>query len=510
MHRVIRVALRGGALGALACGGMLGTAGGAAAALPPIKHVFVIVGENESASTTFGASSPAPYLSQTLKAQGAFIPNYYGVGHSSLDNYIAMVSGQAPNMSTSADCGTFADFPSPTSMNSAGQENGEGCVYPSDVPTLMSQMDTAHLTWKGYMDSMGADPARDSATCSHPTVGNPDLTEGGETAAPFDEYATRHDPFVYFHSVIDNAAECNSNVVNLSQLTTDLSSVATTPNYTFVTPDLCNDGHDGTGATCPGGGGLAQFDNFLHTTVPEITNSPAYKQDGLLIVIFDEAVGDATSCCGELPGPGEPFPGGGTGTGGGITGAVLLSQYIKPGTTTQTPYNHYSMLGSVEDLFGLSRIGYAAGTTAFGSDVFTNFGNNPPPPNPVAPVISSFKVKPASVSHKHEKLTISYTESEAATTKLTFEKVTKGYKQKGKKACKVLKPGKTKPKHTSSCTVIKVLGTISHTDTAGANKIAFNGKIKGHSLAAGSYIVSAVPTASGLKGKAHTAKFKIT
>jgi phosphatidylinositol-3-phosphatase len=503
MNRVIRVALRGVALAALACGGTLGTAGGAAAALPPIKHVFVIVGENESASTTFGASSPAPYLSQTLKAEGAYIQNYYGVGHSSLDNYVAMVSGQAPNMSTSADCGTFADFPSPTSMNSAGQENGEGCVYPTDVPTLMSQMDTAHLTWKGYMDSMGADPARDSATCSHPTVGNPDLTEGGETAAPFDEYATRHDPFVYFHSVIDNATECNANVVNLSHLTTDLSSIATTPNYTFVTPDLCNDGHDGTGVTCPGGGGLAQFDKFLQTTVPEITNSPAYKQDGLLIVLFDEAVGDATSCCGELPGPGEPFPGGGTtGTGGGITGAVLLSQYIKPGTVTQTAYNHYSMLGSVEDLFGLARIGDAKGTTAFGSDVFTK--------PPVAPVISSFKVKPASFSHKHEAATITYTESEAATTKLTFEKISKGDKKKGKKSCTALKAGKKKPKHTSSCTVIKVLGTISHTDTAGANKIAFNGKIKGHSLAAGSYIVSAVPTASGLNGKPHTAKFKVT
>ena len=150
-----------------------------------------------------------------------------------------MVSGQAPNLLTSKDCGTFADFSSP-SLDASGQETGEGCVYPNTVPTLMQQLDTAGLTWRGYMDSMGADPARESATCAHPTEGSPDPTEGGETASPYDEYATRHDPFVYFGYVIDdNQAECDADVVSLTpNLTTDLASVATTPNYVFITPDL--------------------------------------------------------------------------------------------------------------------------------------------------------------------------------------------------------------------------------------------------------------------------------
>ena len=72
--------------------------------------MFVIVLENESASTTFGPSSPAPYLSQTLRAQGAYLPNYYGVGHQSNDNYIAMISGQAPGADSQADCQQFSDF----------------------------------------------------------------------------------------------------------------------------------------------------------------------------------------------------------------------------------------------------------------------------------------------------------------------------------------------------------------------------------------------------------------
>src|ERR1700722_12036110 len=138
----------------LACVGLLGAAANASAALPPIKHVFVIVLENESEATSFGPSSPAPYLAQTLVSEGAFIPNYYGVGHASLDNYIAMVSGQAPNTSTSADCGTDPDLAGSTGLDVNGQETGEGCVYPLGVPSLMSQLDATSLAWRGYMDSM--------------------------------------------------------------------------------------------------------------------------------------------------------------------------------------------------------------------------------------------------------------------------------------------------------------------------------------------------------------------
>ncbi len=90
------------------------------------------------------------------------------------------------------------------------------------------------------------------------------------------------------------------------------------------------------------------------------------------MVIFDEAAtSDTTSCCGEIPGPGSPSPGI-NGPGGGKTGAVLLSPCIAPGTVTNTAYNHYSMLGSVEDIFGLSHLGYAAlpGETTFGSDLY--------------------------------------------------------------------------------------------------------------------------------------------
>src|SRR5580698_2107159 len=75
-----------------------------------IKHVFVITLENENYATTFGANSKAPYLSQTLASQGAMVQQYYGTGHVSLDNYISMLSGQAPTPETDNDCITYQDY----------------------------------------------------------------------------------------------------------------------------------------------------------------------------------------------------------------------------------------------------------------------------------------------------------------------------------------------------------------------------------------------------------------
>lgn len=341
-----------------------------AARMPPIRHVFVIVLENESASTTFGRHSPAPYLAKRLTARGAFLPRYYGIGHESNDNYIAMISGQAPNPENQADCQDYNNF-QPGVIGPDGQAVGQGCVFPANVRTIAGQLSAAGLTWRDYNQSMGANPSREAGECAHPGVGQPDNTQ---KATPADQYATRHNPFVYFHSIINHTTLCDSHVVNLRLLPHDLSSAKNTPNYVFITPDLCSDGHD---ATCPAKkrpGGFAGIDQFLKLWVPRITSSSAFRtQRGLLMIVFDEAAtNDSSACCGEIPGPNSPSPGI-TGPGGGDTGAVLLSPCIAPGTVSHRAYNHYSMLRSVEDIFRLSHLGYAGlpGDRSFGSDVFT-------------------------------------------------------------------------------------------------------------------------------------------
>src|SRR6185503_3378503 len=136
---------------------------------PPVRHVFVLMLENENADVTFAPNSPAPYLSQTLPSQGAFIPQYYGVTHLSLGNYVALVSGQGSNPQTQADCQVFSEFVG-AGFDPDGQALGQGCVYPTTVLTVADQLAASRRTWKGYMEDMGNDPARESATCGHPPL----------------------------------------------------------------------------------------------------------------------------------------------------------------------------------------------------------------------------------------------------------------------------------------------------------------------------------------------------
>jgi hypothetical protein len=416
------------------------------AALPPgsINNVLVIDLENESFSNTFGPTSPATYLNQTLVPKGELLNNYYATGHVSLDNYIAQISGQAPTPLTNSDCsGQYVNVApgtdDPNGSTYPGQVDGNGCVYPAPTatttgaPTIADQLDAVNppnpvthvASWREYAEDMGNDPTRDGGTtdplggtdCAHPTLGGTDKTEGAEAT---DQYATRHNPFMFFHSIIDNSAECNANVVPQGTVTVgtpstfngtqlpdtftghlanDLSSTATTPRFGFITPNLCDDGHDGTcaGTNVEGGktGGLVAADLWLKHWMPLILASPAYESGQMLVVVtFDEGgITDTTACCNEQPGPNWAYPGfspllgtppttPGADPGGGRTGALLLnSTHIQPGTVDTTgSYNHYSALRSYEDLLGLTsggadglgHLGFAAATglAPFGQDIF--------------------------------------------------------------------------------------------------------------------------------------------
>jgi len=348
--------------------------------LPAIKHVWVIELENEGFSQSFGHKAADPYLAVVLRRAGAFLKDYYAVGHNSLDNYVAQISGQAPDHATQEDCGVWTRFmPANKIEKPFGQLVGNGCVYPASIPTLGNQLSAAHMSWKAYLQDMGNQPARDHTTmtkqgpaCGHPMVGKPDDTEGATAA---DQFADRHEGFMYFESVIGNQAFCNAHVLSFQPLLKDLSKASSTPAFSWLSPNLCMDGHD---APCANGdpGGLTEINGFLHIWIPEILNSPAYKDGGLIMITFDEG-STSQACCGETPGkspshPNSPEPGM-SGPGGGRVGAVLLSPFIKPGTVSTADYNHYSMLRTIEDIFGLPHLGDAAmpQVKPFGADVFT-------------------------------------------------------------------------------------------------------------------------------------------
>ncbi|HUA74464.1 MAG TPA: alkaline phosphatase family protein [Solirubrobacteraceae bacterium] len=349
---------------------------GTASKLPAIKHVFVVMLSDEPYAAVFGPESKAPYLAHTLEKRGELLARYYAIAHEQLPNGIALLSGQGPTPATAVNCPTYADV-TPATAGGEGQTLGEGCVYPATTPTLPGQLEVKHQSWRAYVQGTGE--AGGPPTCSHPAPGASDPTATvpagtpgaptGTAAAPAapGAYATFRNPFVYFHSLAD-APGCAQDDAGIAALDEDLKSAKRTPAFSYIVPDRC---HDGSPGPCPGGapGGLPAADGFLQQIVPKIVASPAYKQGGLLVITVDEApsggeFADSSSCCGQpAQFPNMPAPTGASAAlgpaGGGQVGALLLSPYVKGGTITQEQYDHFSLLRTIEDLFGLKHLGYA-------------------------------------------------------------------------------------------------------------------------------------------------------
>jgi hypothetical protein len=313
-----------------------------------IKHVWLIILENKSYDATFTGLNNNTYLWQSLPAQGVLLKNYFGTGHFSLDNYISMVSGQATQPDTQADCPYYDDFAGTLDMSGSLRTNpnygqlassagpnaaagSNGCVYPSSVQTLFNQLDAANVSWKGYAQDLGNPDASSTGTLASPGVGQTHdaLTGDGLCGAPFsspgatdttadanpgsanatDQYVPKHFPFPWFESVLQSG-DCNSaHIANLfdpsNGLYHDLQSEATTPAFSWISPNNCSDAHDAVchGNNLSGGfsdpntpkppvnytGGLYASDLFLEHVVPEIEASPAFKDGGLIDITFDEA-----------------------------------------------------------------------------------------------------------------------------------------------------------------------------------------------------------------------------
>jgi phosphatidylinositol-3-phosphatase len=339
--------------------------------LPEIKHVFLIVLNGHGYEEAFGPKSPAPYLAKTLTAEGKLLTNYYAVTQGGLANEVALLSGQGPTPQTALDCPQYTPI-APGASSPEGQVEGEGCVYPAETETLPSELVKAKLTWKAYLEDIanGA-TAGQPTSCRHPVLGGADPNA---TPLPGDAFQTWRNPFVYFAGLTESP-ECAESDVGLDQLATDLKKPEDTPSFSYIVPNACHDGGDSPcAAEQPTG--LAAGEAFLKTVVPEITASPAYQLEGGLIAItFDQASRtapepDTSACCATPEYPNLPAPAAteapATGPvkptgGGGQVGMLLISPYVAAGTVEKTNYyNHFAFLRSVEELFELEQLGYAA------------------------------------------------------------------------------------------------------------------------------------------------------
>jgi hypothetical protein len=344
-----------------------GSSKASAPKLSAVKHVFVVMLDEQPYATAFGPASPAKYLTGTLEKQGELLLRYYAVAHEGLADGIALLSGQGPTEATAANCPTYSDI-SPAGSGGEGQVLGQGCVYPSSTQTLMGQLTAKHMTWRAYVEGID-EGAGTPGVCAHPVSGaaDPSATApaaGGTVAG----YQTWRNPFVYFSSIAGSST-CASGDVGMSALKGDLASEKSTASFSYIAPGPCDDG-DPTPCAPGKPAGMLAADAFLQKTVPEILASKAYKQDGLLAITVDQApstgeYADSSSCCGQPKFPNLPAP---TGIaklsppGGGQVGLLLLSPLVKKGGgLVQETYNHFSLLATIEEVFGLAKLGYAGG-----------------------------------------------------------------------------------------------------------------------------------------------------
>lgn len=244
-----------------------------------ISHIFIIMDENQPAPNIVGDTKYAPYLNSLINTYG-LATNYSAVTHPSLPNYLAITSGSTDGITT--DC-------NPPSA---------GCEV--NVNNIANEISQSGRTWKQYAESMPSD-------CYAFNQGN---------------YVTKHVPFLYYTDIINNKSLCDSHVVPYSNLMTDLKSTTTTPNFAFITPNICNDMH-----SCP----INIGDNWLSQNVPKILNSPAFtQQKSLLFITWDEGY-----------------------VSNNHVAAIVAGSAAKRHYVSNIAYSHYSILHTIEQIWGL-------------------------------------------------------------------------------------------------------------------------------------------------------------
>ena len=271
--------------------------------IPPLPHVFVVVMENLG----YTAALATPELG-VLAQQYAYSSEFYATSHPSLPNYLAMTGGSTFGVTT--DCAT---------------------CYVS-APNIGSELSAAGISWGAYMQGV-------PRACYL-------LPYGGV------DYASKHDPFVYYDNIRSSASLC-AHIVPFGHLRAQLRGPASgVPRYVSVTPNLCNDGHNCSADTASG---------WLQPFVASITASAAWRQDGVLFVVWDEGnfsdtttvgpSGSVANCCG-----------------GGHVLMLVIRSGLPAGFHSAVPYSQYSLLATIEDGLGVPLLGasaHAAPMTAF-------------------------------------------------------------------------------------------------------------------------------------------------
>lgn len=325
--------------------------------MPVYRHIFVIVEENKGYDQIMGHPQWTPVIHRLAREYG-LATQFYAEVHSSEGNYLAMVGGD-----------TFGIHDDDAFYCHAGlkdrfcEDSGQPGYADHDLhaPSLMDQLSQKGLTWKAYMEDI---PAPGSLIPRWPTADRPSAGLANEL------YAAKHNGFVNFHAVNrEPHRELAWHFVGFRQLDADLAA-DTMPNYAHIIPNQCNEMHGLDGPAVPSdcrgedsAGVIRRGDAEAGMLVDKIMHSKVWSDPGntAIVVTFDENnMGERghgiQGCCGYDPHSRANF-------GGGHIVTIVITNHGPRHFVDPTPYNHYSLLRTSEDAFGIhEHLGHAADT----------------------------------------------------------------------------------------------------------------------------------------------------
>lgn len=331
-----------------------------------LDHIFYIMMENHGTNQIIGNTADAPAINR-LASQYGLATNYFGVTHPSLPNYLAAVSGDFQGIWDDCKAGAdvtcapeefvpdSGDATSTVLLTAAEIASSSAKPHLFDGANLVDQLEAKRLTWKAYMQSI---PSVGSTVEYAPV----DVVAGVST--PRKLYAQKHDPFMYFTDIRQNSNRMQR-IVPFTQLATDLAG-GNVPNFVWISPDQCDDMHGVStdnasalgNAACGGTDSqvIALGDAFLQVTVPMIMASPAWTEGSAIVIVWDEDDYSGTAGCCKSP----------TGTGGGVLGgahvpAIVISSKVGTHLTSTAPYNHYSLLATIQHIWGFDCLANTCG-----------------------------------------------------------------------------------------------------------------------------------------------------
>jgi phospholipase C len=322
--------------------------------VPRYSHIFLIIEENHTFDQVIG-NKAAPNFNKLAKQYG-LATEFYAERHPSEPNYIAILGGDTFGIS---DDDAYFCKPSKTSVRGCDNASDKDYVdHTIAARSLVDQLSEHGLTWKGYFEDI---PAPGSGEDYWPTPRQP------VTGKPNHLYAVKHNGFMFFKSVQDDPKLARK-IVGFDQLSADLAS-GKLPTYAHIVPNQCNDMHGLGGANvaedCEKGGDklITRADTALGALIDKLTRSSLWRgaENVAIVITFDEndalrPDGHGAGCCGS--GAGDP-----SNPGGGWIPTIVMANHGPRGVGDPTPYNHYSLLRTTEDAFGISEhLAHAADT----------------------------------------------------------------------------------------------------------------------------------------------------